>query len=365
MVGGDRVSGVSLVWNLGPENFNKGAFLDAARRRGLTHSAVGHWTTGTRLADITAEIAASYRSDHDEQAIIELAGKSLGYVSIDHEQCFAHCAADSVEHAQAGLAVLRDLVPYGDTAKRDEIPVTFWAYNPRGPLQVRRNLDAPAWEDIAGNYTQTTRERLEQLMFEFTPGRGGQLLLWAGKPGTGKTTAVRALAREWREWAEIHYVTDPDKFFGSEADYMLSVLLEDGDHVIGGEREPKWRVLLLEDAGELLQADARERTGQGLSRFLNAVDGLIGQGLRVLVLVTTNEDVRKLNPAVARPGRCAANVEFGSLSESEVWAWLERRRDDMSGVEVQAQTLAELFAVVEGFDGEGVTKPFGFARETG
>ena len=53
--------------------------------------------------------------------------------------------------------------------------------------------------------------------------------------------------------------------------------------------EKPWRLLVLEDTGELLSADARDRAGQGLSRFLNVVDGLIGQGLRVLVLVTTNE----------------------------------------------------------------------------
>ena len=81
-----------------------------------------------------------------------------------------------------------------------------------------------------------------------------------------------------------------------------------------GAPEKGWRLLVLEDTGELLTPDAKTVIGQGLSRFLNVVDGLIGQGLRVLVLVTTNEEIRKLHPAVARPGRCAANVSFGSLS---------------------------------------------------
>ena len=52
-------------------------------------------------------------------------------------------------------------------------------------------------------------------------------------------------------------------------------------------RERGWRLLVLEDTGELLTPDAKTVIGQGLSRFLNVVDGLIGQGLRVLVLVTT------------------------------------------------------------------------------
>ena len=123
---------------------------------------------------------------------------------------------------------------------------------------------------------------------------------------------------------------------------MLSVMLEEGDmeadeddfiefgtmHVVGstiaatvldrggeGERErPSWRLLVLEDTGELLSADVRAAAGPGLSRFLNVVDGLIGHGLRVLVLVTTNEEIGRLHPAVARPGRSAANVVFGRLA---------------------------------------------------
>ena len=180
------------------------------------------------------------------------------------------------------------------------------------------------------------------MMSEFQPSRGGQLVLWHGGAGTGKTFALRALAWEWRTWCQFHYIVDPDSFFGEHADYLISVLLQPAvpmmlgqggfgmPHVVllrGDDDEEEvdekpWRLLVLEDTGELLSADARERAGQGLSRFLNVVDGLIGQGLRVLVLVTTNEEIRRLHPAVARPGRCAANVEFDALSESEASAWL-------------------------------------------
>ena len=105
---------------------------------------------------------------------------------------------------------------------------------------------------------------------------------------------------------------------------------------------------MLEDTGELLTPDARSVIGQGLSRFLNVVDGLIGQGLRVLVLVTTNEEIRELHPAVARPGRAAANVVFTRLAPAEAGEWLERRG---SSARVDGPTtLASLYALAEGVD---------------
>jgi hypothetical protein len=227
-------------------------------------------------------------------------------------------------------------------------------------------------------------------MQRFEPAHGGQLVLWHGRVGTGKTFALRALAWEWRNWCELHYIVDPDSFFGQHADYLMSVLTQPGyaefadprfgpmlgmRSVLAGVNtvefgegvddddeesaaEKAWRLLVLEDTGELLTPDAKSVIGQGLSRFLNVVDGLIGQGLRVLVLVTTNEEIRRLHPAVSRPGRCAANIEFTPLSPDEAAAWLAERASDqpVGGPE----TLASLYALLEGREGQSET-PAGFA----
>ncbi len=114
-------------------------------------------------------------------------------------------------------------------------------------------------------------------------------------------------------------------------------------------RRKPWRLLVLEDTGELLQPDAKAVIGQGLSRFLNLADGLIGQGLRVLVLVTTNEEIRKLHPAVARPGRSAANVLFAPLGDEEAISWLAAHGVEGDGGRSSA-TIAELYARLEGLD---------------
>ncbi|HEY0363764.1 MAG TPA: hypothetical protein VGC83_15910, partial [Solirubrobacteraceae bacterium] len=127
------------------------------------------------------------------------------------------------------------------------------------------------------------------------------------------------------------------------------------------EGEPAWRLLVLEDAGELMGASARADIGQGLSRILNLTDGLLGQGQRCLLLVTTNEPVGRLHPALRRPGRCWAEVEFARFSAHQAAAWLRRR--GAAGPAPGGGTLAELYALADGrVLAEPPREAFGFGR---
>jgi hypothetical protein len=353
-----------------------GLFSSRLLERGDTEVKGDGWATSARELPELSEPIYRYRGEGREFVLLEVDGVLL-QINLYSGHVYLNAAARSAEAIDALLEKLRRFLPTPDPSSAHEVTVTFWTYGPHGPMPSWRSIAVPSWAEIRDNYAAETRRALDRLMDGWQPAHGGQLVLWHGVAGTGKTFGLRALAWEWREWCDFHYIVDPDTFFGQHADYLMSVLLQ--PEYIGmtvpsphgfiassalrmttygdGEQEPEdeeqggakpWRVLILEDTGELLTADAKVVIGQGLSRFLNVVDGLIGQGLRVLVLVTTNEPIRKLHPAVARPGRCAANIEFTPLAADEVAAWLAEHgaQDGAKG----SMTLAELYARAEGRD---------------
>jgi hypothetical protein len=328
------------------------------------------WATQATAVDLPGERIFLHSLQWGRRQIQRL-DEALVDVSLYVGQANVSIAAETEESARAILERLREALPTPDPSGAKEVTVTFWTYGPHGPQPAWRTISVPEWTDVERNYAASTRDGLARLMEGFRPAHGGQLVLWHGEVGTGKTFALRALAWEWRDWCELHYIVDPDSFFGQHADYLMHVLLQSewqgqfagfalGGGVLGasepeavedgeGGRDGKaWRLLVLEDTGELLQPDAKAVIGQGLSRFLNVADGLIGQGLRVLVLVTTNEEIRKLHPAVARPGRSAANVRFDPLGRDEAAAWLAAH--DADGSVSSPATIAELYARLEGHD---------------
>jgi hypothetical protein len=220
----------------------------------------------------------------------------------------------------------------------ERVDVGFWHMTQHGPRRRSRLIDACMWPEIRHNYARSTAAAIDGLAALEGETLTGRVLLVHGPPGTGKTTALRSLAREWRAWCQLDFVLDPERLFGDPG-YLLEV-------VVGAESsdEPSWRLLLLEDCDELIRSGAKQASGQALSRLLNLTDGLLGQGRRVIVAITTNEDIARLHPAVTRPGRCLAQIAVGPLPYAEAVAWL----GTPTGIGACGATLAELFALRDG-----------------
>jgi len=322
-------------------------YLNEIVARGLPHERFVRWQTkATNLDEVLAYATRSSRLSWGSAVLLELECEAgcIAVVTLNSGSLSVNLAAETVVGLRDGEAFIRERLPVREATDDQMVPISFWSCGCRNGAESSRSIAVPTWADIRGNYPSRVADQLDKLMdSDYRPGGRGQLILWYGEPGTGKTYSLRALAWQWREWCSFQYVTDPETFFG-RPEYMLRVIIENDEDE---EKQKKWKLLILEDTGELLAADAKAQAGQDLSRLLNIVDGIIGQGLHVIVLVTTNDDLRQLHPAVSRRGRCLAKVQFVPFTPAEAEEWLERNGVDSGS---RAGTLATLFGAAAGDD---------------
>jgi hypothetical protein len=221
----------------------------------------------------------------------------------------------------------------------------------------RTAVDADPWDKTERNYPAATRSALDALMARrsWMPGEGRFILLH-GDPGTGKSSAIRTIAKEWASWCNVQLVIDPEKLF-SDTTFLVRILNsstsfggDGGFAVSNGDRNDPWKIIVAEDVeGQLLGSGG----GSGsLARLLNVTDGILGQGSRSLVLFSTNRPLRELPASLVRPGRILSNIEFRRFNRAEASNWLGRP------IGAEGATLAELYEAERTGAGIQQTKSF-------
>jgi hypothetical protein len=288
---------------------------------------------------------------NDETVLVATSTTNDVRTSIDGRHVDIQVAASSFKMARDIGLGLKAQFPK-DEKRPDVLVVRTWYAGFQGVTSSYSDLSLPSWDEIAPNYPEPTRSQLSQLMALGPPSNNsleGKLVLFHGPPGSGKTYAIRALFRSWCEWCAPELLIDPESAFG-ETRYLIQ-LLRSTPHQEPESPERFWRVIVAEDADKYLGADARASDNPALDRLLNVSDGLIGQGSRLLYLLTTNSELAMLHSALVRPGRNLGVVEFRKFTPDEGHRWLGGDGPVPKG----EMSLAELFAIRNGRRSNGTS----------
>lgn len=271
-------------------------------------------------------------------------------------------ASPSPEIAHRDLSAVVELVRAGHP-ESPSVEIRMWHSTGRGSWESQlRSIEVRPVAQSDRGMGRAARRAVRRVR---SAGPSGGVHVWHGPPGCGKTTAIRSLAQAWCGETTLEIILDPTAFLAEPA-YMMKVLkarpARRTFEVDPVKPRTEGRVLVLEDAGEVLTADAGARVGNGMSRLLNLTDGMFGDRDRPSIIITTNEPVGKLHPALVRPGRCRSIIEFGPLDPEEARAWLARQGCTDEVVE-GPMTIAELAALAEDADVDHATmdaSPLGF-----
>ena len=170
------------------------------------------------------------------------------------------------------------------------------------------------------------------------------IAIFVGRPGTGKTSLLKLILRECAllEQDDIHavYVKDPKVLHRSAFWSMMSrhracqfLILDDLDHELLPRDSVEFKEYQaeLEKANSLQVLDAesksldvsRKKAEQTIvNQLLSFSDGLFQSSTKVLI--TTNLETTRIDPAIIRPGRCFDILKFPYMTlEHALRVWVE------------------------------------------
>ena len=324
--------------------------------------AEGGWVLSFSQRDASLTRSGVWRRDNGAAVKAAVSAARVGLIVYGGGEEQAVALIDALDTAFASFRPAR--------AAGGQLPIVIWSLGSRGPDERSTVVSCPQWEQIRGNYPGCVDD-LDWLMARRRPFGDGRIVFWHGPPGTGKTYAIRSLMRAWKTMVP-ELIADPEAFLGS-AQYMQHVVTNDSmlDEAVLYGREgwvipqaDRGRLFILEDAGSLLLEDSRSEMGPLMARLLNLSDGLLGQGLRIVFLITTNEPLGAIDPAFTRPGRCIQVTHFPPLDPAQAASWLADHNSTATPPE-PSPTLAELYATLDSRRPPSSTPPtpaMGFAR---
>ena len=184
--------------------------------------------------------------------------------------------------------------------------------------QVNINISENYNDDFAPVYKDVVN---------FLDSRESGLILFYGAPGTGKTSVIRHLCNKYPR----NYIVVPTSLTNRLGDPdFISFMLDNSNSVF-----------ILEDCEQVLMDRGINMFNGAISNILNMSDGLLSDIMNVKFICTFNADIKAIDSALLRKGRCYARYEFKELSEDKVKNLSEKYNLSIS--DIRPMTLAEIY----------------------
>jgi hypothetical protein len=151
------------------------------------------WATREQFPGDAPDVLASayYNYNRSFEALTEVGG-ALAHVIRHGDNVTVRLAAGDQRTLDEAERKLRARLPEPES-DTTLVPVEFSYWREQtGVVATSRTLEVPRLDEIALNYPTQVRAALAELAGDRGGARGGRLILWHGRPGCGKTWALRA-----------------------------------------------------------------------------------------------------------------------------------------------------------------------------
>lgn len=191
---------------------------------------------------------------------------------------------------------------------------------------TRFSVSLPGSFDLELNYGKDFKKVNDKIIESLNENHSG-LYMFHGPPGTGKSTYIKYLASVLKK----DVIFFPTSMVGDLTNPSIVNLLTKKQNC----------VLILEDAEKAITKREHNNDSSLVSTLLNMTDGILGDVLKLNVIVTYNCDRQDIDEALLRKGRLKAEHSFNKLSQENVKKLVKKLKLNIDVKE--DMTLADIF----------------------